>query len=67
MKARGVIVVDYEFPGGFEDAAEELRKLKETVQTLSRGNPKVVFADCDIKERRGAGHPDLKNLKIRTS
>ena len=67
MKARGVIVVDYDLPGGLMEAAEELEKLKVSMKELARGNPRIVFADCDIKERRGNGHPDVRNLKIRTS
>lgn len=67
MKARGLILIDYELPCGLMDAAAELEKLKAAMKDVVRGNPHVVFADADIKERRGEGHPDLKKLKIRTS
>jgi len=67
MKARGLILVDYELPGGFMQAAEEQKKLEDAMKDLVRGNPRVVFYECDIKERRGDRHPNLKDLKIRTS
>ena len=67
MKARGLILVDYELPGGFKDAAEEQAKLEAAMKDLVRGNPRVVYHQCDIKERRGDAHPDISKLKIRTS
>lgn len=67
MKARGLILVDYELPNGFMDAAEEQKRLEEAMQNIVRGNNKVVYYQCDIKERRGDGRPDLRKLKIRTS
>lgn len=59
--------MDYELPNGFMDAAEEQKRLEEAMQTIVRGNNKVVYYQCDIKERRGDGRPDLRKLKIRTS
>jgi len=67
LKARGLILVDYELPNGFMDAAEEQKRLEEAMQNIVRGNNKVVYYQCDIKERRGDGRPDLRKLKIRTS
>lgn len=67
MKARGLILIDYELPGGFRDAAEEEKRLQDAMNDLVRGNNRVVYYQCDIKERRGDGRPDLKKLKIRTS
>ena len=67
LKARGLILVDYELPNGFMDAAEEQRRLEEAMNNLVRGNSRVTYYQCDIKERRGEGKPDLKTLKIRTS
>lgn len=67
MKARGLILIDFELPGGFKEAAEEQVKLEKAMQDLVRGNPRVVYSQCDIKERRGDGHPDITKLKIRTS
>lgn len=67
MKARGLILIDYELPGGFSDAAEEEKRLQQAMNDLVRGNNRVVYYQCDIKERRGDGRPDLKKLKIRTS
>lgn len=67
MKARGLILIDFELPGGFKEAAEEQVKLEKAMQDLVRGNPRVVYSQSDIKERRGEGHPDITKLKIRTS
>lgn len=67
MKARGLILIDYDLPGGFTDAADEERRLKQAMEDLVRGNNRVVYYQCDIKERRGDVRPDLKKLKIRTS
>ena len=66
IKARGLILIDYELPGGFVDAAEEQKRLQETMDNLTRGNNRVTYFQCDIKERRGDGKPDIKKLKIRT-
>jgi len=66
MKARGLILIDYELPGGYIDAAEEQKRLEEAMQNLVRGNNRVVYYQADIKERRGNEKPDLKKLKIRT-
>jgi|TARA_R110001606_G_scaffold396837_1_gene571773 hypothetical protein len=54
-------------PGGFKDAAEEQSRLEAAMKELTRGNPRVVYQQCDIKERRGESHPDITKLKIRTS
>jgi hypothetical protein len=67
MKARGLILIDYDLPGGYVDAAEEQKRLEEAMNDLVRGNNRVTYFQCDIKERRGEGRPDLKKLKIRTS
>ena len=67
LKARGLILVDYELPNGFIDAAEEQRKLEQAMNDIVRGNSRVTYYQADIKERRGEGKPDLKKLKIRTS
>ena len=67
MKCRGLILVDYELPGGFADAAEEEKKLKTAMESLVSGNNRVTYFACDMKERRGDAKPELKNLKIRTS
>lgn len=67
MKARGLILVDYDLPNGYMDAAEEQKRLNAAMEELVRGNNKVTYYQCDIKERRGEGRPDLRKLKIRTS
>ena len=67
MKARGIVIIDYELPGGFIEAAEEQQKLQKLVDELVRGNPRVVYHEVDIRERRGNQKPDLKKMKIRIS
>jgi hypothetical protein len=67
LKARGLILIDYELPNGYVDAAAEQTRLEEAMQNLVRGNNRVVYFQCDVKERRGDGKPDLRKLKIRTS
>ena len=67
MKSRGIVIIDYEFPEGFMQAAEEQKKLTEAVEALVRGNPRVVFSEIDMRERRGDHKPDIKRMKIRLS
>jgi hypothetical protein len=67
MKARGLILIDYELPNGYMDAAEEQKKLEEAMAKLTQGNPRVKYCQCTVKERRGEGHPDINKMKIRTS
>ena len=66
MKARGIIVVDYEFDG-FKEAAEEQQKLEEALKSLVTGNKRVVYHQMDLKERRGDHPPDLKKMKFRNN
>jgi len=67
MKARGIVIIDYELPGGFIEAAEEQQKLQKLVDELVRGNPRVIYHEVDVRERRGNQKPDLKKMKIRIS
>jgi len=67
MKARGLILIDYDLPNGYVDAAEEQKKLQEAMEKLTDGNPRVKYRQCTVKERRGEGHPDINKLKIRSS
>ena len=67
MKARAVFIVDYDNLDGFKDAAEEQDKLEQAIQSVVDKNPKVVFFQLDMKERRGDKAPDIKNMKFRTS
>lgn len=65
MKARAIVIVDYELPGGFIEAAQEQTKLQEVVNDLVRGNPRVVYHEVDIRERRGNVKPDIKRMKLK--
>mgnify|MGYP001025001815 FL=1 len=67
MKARAIAIIDYEFPNGFIEAAEEQKKLQEAISNMVRGNPRVIYHEVDVRERRGNQTPDLKRMKIRIS
>lgn len=67
MKARGVILIDYTFPNGIVEAAEEQKRLTESLKGFLSGNPRVVSYQVDLRERRGTVAPDIKKLKLRTS
>ena len=49
FKARGIAIIDYELPNGFIDAGEEQQRLKDAIDTLVNGNPRVVFSAVDIR------------------
>ena len=67
MKVRGLVVIDYELPDGFVQAAEEQQKLKEAIDSLAKGNPRIVYHEVDMRERRGSQKPDIKKMKLRVS
>lgn len=67
MKARGIVIIDYDLPDGFKQAAEEQTKLEQSISALVKGNPRVIYHEVDIRERRGDKAPDIKRMKIRIS
>jgi uncharacterized sporulation protein YeaH/YhbH (DUF444 family) len=67
MKARGLVIIDYDLPDGFKQAAEEQQKLEQAIRDLVKGNPRVVYHEVDIRERRGEKKPDIKRMKVRIS
>jgi hypothetical protein len=67
MKARAIIIVDFEINGGFSEAAREEQKVKDAIAALSKDNPCIVYTDMEMKERRGNGKPDVARMKFRTS
>jgi hypothetical protein len=67
MKARGIVVIDYDIEGGFKEAAEEQAKLEQAIQDIVKGNKRVVFHQVDMKERRGDVPPDITKMKFRTN
>ena len=67
MKVRGLVVIDYDCPAGFIQAAEEQKKLQDAIDALCRGNPRVLHHEVDIRERRGDQKPDIKKMKLRIS
>lgn len=67
MKSRGIVIIDYEFPEGYMQAAEEQKKLQAAIDELVRGNPRVVHSEIDMRERRNTSRPDLRKMKVRLS
>jgi hypothetical protein len=65
IKARGIVVIDYDIDGGFREAAEEQSRLEEAVAAIVKGNKRVVFHQVDMKERRGDQSPDISKMKFR--
>ncbi len=66
-KMRLVMVVDYDSVEGVLDAAKIQERGENLVDLLQAGDPRVVFHDCKVQQRRGEGRPDLKKVKLRTS
>jgi len=67
MKCRGIVVIDYDLPDGYKQAAVEQEALESAIKELVKGNPRVVHSEVDIKERRGDAKPDIKKMKLRSS
>lgn len=67
MKCRGIVVIDYDLPEGYKQAAIEQEALEQAIRELVKGNPRVVHSEVDIKERRGDNKPDIKKMKLRSS
>ena len=68
MKARGIVLIDYDIEGGFLEAAEEQRKLQEAIENIVKNNKRVVFHQVDMKGRRDPGTPpDITKMKFRTN
>jgi hypothetical protein len=67
MKARGIVVLDYDIEGGFKEAAEEQERLEQAIADIVKGNKRVVFHQVDMKERRGDTPPDITKMKFRTN
>ena len=67
MKARGIVIIDYDIDGGFKEAAEEQEKLEEAIADIVKDNKRVVFHQIDMKERRGDVPPDITKMKFRSN
>jgi len=65
MKARGIVVIDYDIDGGFRQAADEQDKLEQAVKSIVDGNKSVVHYQVDMKERRGEKTMDISKMKFR--
>lgn len=66
MKARGIILIDLEFPG-FREAGEFQDKMDEALDLMVKDNKYVVSTQLDLKERRGDHTPDIKKMKFRNN
>lgn len=69
LKAQGIAVVYYDLPNGYIDAGEEQKKLQLALDELVKGNPRVVYHEVDVRERRGSDKdkkPNIKQMKIRS-
>jgi len=64
MKARGLLLIDFEFPG-FKEAAKMEEQLEATMNAITKDNPFVVHQQMSLKERRGDAAPDLDKMKFR--
>ena len=67
MKARGVIIIDFEFQNGFKEAGEQQVALEKVIDNFVTGNNAVVYHQVDMKERRGDNPPDISKMKFRNS
>ena len=65
MKARAVLVIDYQF-GSFKEAGDEEDKLAAILKNIVTGNKAVVNYQIDMKERRGEAL-DIKKMKFRNN
>lgn len=66
MKTRAIVVIDYNIDGGFKEVAAVQEQLEINIATLVAKNKSVVWHGIDMRERRGDGPPDLKNMKFRS-
>ena len=67
IKARGIVVLDYDIEGGFKEAAEEQERLEQAIAEIVKGNKRVVFHQVDMKEHAGDTPPDITKMKFRTN
>jgi hypothetical protein len=67
MKARGIVVIDYDFSvGTYVEAAEQQKKLEEAIAALCKDNDSVVGHQTDMRERRDRGPTqDIRKMKVR--
>ena len=63
MKARAVILIDYEF-NTFLEAASEHEKIQMMIDNLIKDNPHARYSDFDFKERRGNTKFLARNAKF---
>jgi hypothetical protein len=67
MKARGIVIIDYDIDGGFREVADEQDKLEGAIASITKGNKRVVFHQVAMKERRGDVPPDIEKMKFRST
>ena len=64
MQLRAIMLVDLEC-ANFQDAAKAEAMLQQDLDDLQEKYKYVTYVALDVKERRGAAKPDIKNMKFR--
>lgn len=67
MKARLVMLIDYDHLEGFLDAGEEELQVRNFLATLVKNNKKIIHSQVVMKERRGDKSPDLNTMAFRAN
>jgi hypothetical protein len=64
MQLRAIMLVDLDVEN-FQEAAKAEARLQESLDELQANHKYVTYTALDVKERRGASKPDIKNMKFR--
>ena len=64
MQLRAVMLVDLDVEN-FQEAAVAELMLQKDLDDLQEKYKYVTYVALDVKERRGASKPDIKNMKFR--
>ena len=64
MQLRAIMLADLDVEN-FQEAAKAEAMLQQTLDELQEKFKYVSFTVLDVKERRGASKPDIKNMKFR--
>jgi hypothetical protein len=68
LKARGIIICDYEIDGGFREAGVEEEALETLIKEYCAKNKRIVHYQVELRERRGEpGAVDLSKMKFRAN
>ena len=64
MQLRAIMLVDLDVEN-FQEAAKAEAMLQRSLDDLQTDHKYVNYVALDVKERRGAAKPDIKNMKFR--